>query len=143
MINSVVLVGRLTRNPELRKTQNNASVASFTVAVDNAVRSQDGQKTTSFINCVAWNALADNIVKFTKKGSLIGVEGLLNQRSYKNNSRANVQVVEVICTNVEFLTPKGSGDNAGASANAGSNEEGSMDEETNTIGDVTQDDLPF
>ena len=80
MINRVVIVGRLTRNPELRKTTNNISVASFTVAVDNRMKAADGSKTTSFINCVAWNGLADTLVKFTKKGSLIGVDGRLSQR---------------------------------------------------------------
>ncbi|MEG0034126.1 MAG: single-stranded DNA-binding protein [Bacilli bacterium] len=106
MINRVVLVGRLSRNPEKRTTANNNSVVSFSVAVDNMTKGADGQKTTSFIPCVAWNGLADNIAKYTKKGSLVGVEGRIVQRSYKNNSGVNVQVVEIIAENVQFLSPK-------------------------------------
>jgi single-strand DNA-binding protein len=141
MINRVVLVGRLTRNPELRKTQSNSSVASFTLAVDNRQRSVDGQRTTSFINCVAWNALADNIVKFTKKGSLVGVDGRLNQRSYKNNSGVNVQVVEVICENVEFLSSRGSETPVQGATAPNTSED--QDTSSDDSGDVTQDDLPF
>lgn len=140
MINRVVLVGRLARDPELRKTQNNVSVVSFTVAVDNRMKSVDGQKTTSFIPCVAWNATADNVANYTKKGSLVGVDGRINQRSYKNNAGVNVQVVEVIADSVQFLGPK---DNTSSSRRASEQIE-DIQAEDNQIGDVsTEDDLPF
>ena len=106
MINRVVLVGRLTRDPELRKTINSA-VASFTIAVDNRLKGPNGEKTTSFIPCVAWNQQAENTVKFVRKGSLVGVEGRLNQRTYDSKDGRKVQIIEVICDSVQFLEPKG------------------------------------
>ena len=83
MINRVVLVGRLTRDPELRKTTTGTSVASFTLAVDNRLKDANGQYTTSFIPCVVWKEQAENCVRFIHKGSLVGVEGRLNQRNYE------------------------------------------------------------
>ena len=106
MINWVVLVGRLTKDPELRKTESGTSVASFTLALDNRLKDKDGNKTTSFINCVVWKEQAENCVRYIHKGSLVGIEGRLNQRSYLNKEGKNVQVIEVICDSVQFLEPK-------------------------------------
>ena len=106
MINRVVLVGRLTRDPELRRTGSGTAVASFTVAVDNRTKDANGNKTTSFIPCTIWNQQAENVVRFVKKGSLVGVEGRLNQRSYQNKEGKNVQVIEIICDSVQFLERK-------------------------------------
>ncbi len=107
MINRVVLVGRLVRDPELRRTaQNNTSVVSFTVAVDNRTKSPSGEKTTSFIPCIAWRETADLVSKFTHKGSLVGVDGRLTQRTYTNKEGRNVSVFEVVCDSVQFLEPK-------------------------------------
>ena len=106
MINRVVLVGRLTRDAELRKTTNGTSVASFTLAVDNRLTDKEGNKTASFIPCTIWNQQAENVVRFTHKGSLVGVEGRLNQRTYTNTEGKNVQVIEVVCDSVQFLEPK-------------------------------------
>lgn len=106
MINRVVLVGRLSKNPDLRKTPNNASVVSFTVAVDDRTKDAKGERTTSFIPCVCWNAIADNVAKYTKKGSLVGVEGRINQRTYKRADGTTAQVIEVIADSVQFLGPK-------------------------------------
>lgn len=109
MINRVVLVGRMTKDAELRKTANGTSVASFTVALDNRVKGPNGEKTTSFIPCTIWNQQAENVVRFVHKGSLVGVEGRLNQRSYQNKDGKNVQVIEVICDSVQFLERKEDG----------------------------------
>ncbi len=109
MINSVVLVGRLVRDPELRRTTNGAAVASFTVAVDNQVKDANGNRTASFIPCTVWNVAAENVTKYAHKGSLVGVTGRLNQRSYENKDGKTVNVVEVICERVQFLEPKGNG----------------------------------
>lgn len=106
MINRVVLVGRLTRDPELRKTTTGTSVASFTLAVDNRIKDANGQYTTSFIPCVVWKEQAENCVRFIHKGSLVGVEGRLNQRNYDNQEGKKVQVIEVVCDSVQFLEPK-------------------------------------
>lgn len=110
MINRVVLVGRLTRDPELRKTNSGSSVASFTVAIDNRVKNPDGTKSTSFIPCTCWNQTADTVSKFTRKGSLVGVEGRLNQRSYQKQDGTKASVLEVICDSVQFLEPKAAGE---------------------------------
>lgn len=107
MINRVVLVGRLTRDPELRRTTNETAVASFTIAVDNRMKGPDGQKTASFIPCTVWGASADNTAKYTRKGSLVGVEGRLNQRSYDRRDGTKVTILEVVCDAVQFLEPKG------------------------------------
>lgn len=106
MINRVVLVGRLTRDPELRKTTTGTSVASFSLAVDNRLKDENGNKTTSFIPCVVWKEQAENCVRFIHKGSLVGVEGRLNHRTYDNQEGKKVQVIEVVCDSVQFLEPK-------------------------------------
>ena len=79
MINRVVLVGRLTRDPELRRTQNGAAVTSFTVAVDNRF-SRDQENSASFINIVCWNQTAEFVAQYIKKGNLVGVDGRLQDR---------------------------------------------------------------
>ena len=104
-INRVVLIGRLTRDPELRKTQSGTSVCSFTLAV-NRRQNQDGTQDADFINCVAWNKLADNIQLYQKKGNQLGAEGRINTRSYDNQQGQKVYVTEVIAENVQFLTPR-------------------------------------
>lgn len=104
-INRVVLIGRLTRDPELRKTQNGTSVCSFTLAV-NRRQNQDGTQEADFINCVAWNKLADNIQLYQKKGNQLGIEGRINTRSYDNQQGQKVYVTEVVAENVQFLTPR-------------------------------------
>lgn len=142
MINRVVLVGRLARNPELRKTPNNASVVSFTVALDNRTKDVNGERTTSFIPCVCWNALADNVQKYTKKGSLVGVEGRLNQRTYKRTDGSTVSVVEVIADNVQFLGPK-SDSNVASIENEVKTTELNFDNNESASIDITEDDLPF
>lgn len=140
MINRVVIVGRLVRDPELRKTASEKSVVAFTVALDNLAR-VNGEKTTSFIPCTAWNNTAENVAKFMRKGSLIGVDGHLNQRSYTANDGRKVSVVEVIADSVQFLEKK-SGDNTGVSAEPRTQTRSSDDEPVEGI-DASDDDLPF
>lgn len=145
MINRVVLVGRLTRDPELRKTPNGASVASFTVAIDNR-RGPNGEKTTSFIPCVVWNQQAENAYKFIHKGSLVGVDGRLNQRSYDTKDGRKAYVIEVICDSVQFLEPKSSSLNKeeidyGYSPDTEANN--ALEERQTSSIDVNDDDLPF
>ena len=144
MINRVVLVGRLTRDPELRKTINSA-VASFTIAVDNRLKGPNGEKTTSFIPCVAWNQQAENTVKYVRKGSLVGVEGRLNQRTYDSKDGRKVQIIEVICDSVQFLEPKGTNslqnDNNGFVPDYVPDD---VEERKNVSSiDIADDDLPF
>ena len=103
MINRVVLVGRLTRDPELRKTNSGNSVCSFTVAVDNRQKNPDGSKSTSFIPCTVFAQGADTVGKYARKGLLVGVEGRLNQRSFVRQDGSKGSVIEIICDSVQFL----------------------------------------
>ena len=137
MINRVIIVGRLVRDPELRKTPNDSSVVTFTVAVDNRPKS-NGERTTSFLPCTAWNATANNVAKYTKKGSLVGVDGRLNQRQYQARDGHNVNVVEIIADSVQFLDKKGDTPSNGGSMSSGYQ----PDEPVESI-DTTDDQLPF
>lgn len=103
MINRVVLVGRMTRDPELRRTQQGDAVTSFTLAVNRNFTSRDGQQQADFINCVVWRKPAENVERYCSKGSLVGVEGRIQTRSYDNSQGQKVYVVEVICDSVQFL----------------------------------------
>ena len=144
MINRVVLVGRLTRDPELRKTTSGMSVASFTVAVDNRTKGPNGEKTTSFIPCTVWNQQAENTSKFVHKGSLVGVEGRLNQRSYDSKDGRKVTVIEVICDSVQFLESKNSSqarEDSGYSPDLIPNDD--IEAKNTSSIDVADDDLPF
>lgn len=102
MINKVILVGRITRDIELRKTPNGASVVSFTVACNRRSR-QEGQPDADFINCVAWNRTADLMAQYLHKGALIGVEGRIQTRNYDDRDGKRVYVIEVIAESVQFL----------------------------------------
>lgn len=112
MINRVVLVGRLTRNPELKRTNQGDAVTSFTIAVNRNYSAKDGQELADFITCVAWRKMAENVYKYCNKGNLIGVEGKLQSRSYENNQNQKVFVVEVFCDAVRFLESKTKKDSA-------------------------------
>ena len=103
MINRVVLVGRMTRDPELRRTPQGDAVTSFTLAVNRNFTSRDGQQRADFINCVVWRKSAENVERYCSKGSLVGVEGRIQTRSYDNTQGQKVYVVEVICDSVQFL----------------------------------------
>ena len=103
MINRVVIVGRLTRDPELRRTGAGNPVCTFTVALDNRLKNPDGTKSTSFIPCVVFSASAETVSKFARKGMLVGIEGRLNQRSYQKADGSKASVIEVLCDSVQFL----------------------------------------
>ena len=103
MINNVTVVGRLTRAVDLRYTSNGTAYASFTLAVDRDFKNQNGEKETDFINCVMWRKPAENLANYTKKGSLIGVEGRIQTRNYENEQGKRVYVTEVLAEKFSFL----------------------------------------
>lgn len=138
MMNRVILVGRLTRDPELRRTTAGKAVTSFSIAIDNR-GTREGEKTTSFFNVVCWNQTAENVAKYTHKGSLVGVDGRLQQRSYEKNGVKNT-IVEIVAESVQFLEPKGT---EYASADAGRSGFVSDDPYEGEGIDTTSDDLPF
>ena len=106
MVNRVVLVGRLVKDPELRKTNSDVSFATFTLAVDNRVREQDGTRGTIFIDCRVFRDQAENMVKFTRKGSMVAVDGSLNQRNFERRDGTKGKAIEIIVDSVTFLEPK-------------------------------------
>lgn len=108
MINRVVLTGRLTKDPEFRVTTSGVSVATFTLAVNRMFTNDQGEKQADFINCVTFRKQAENVNNFLSKGSLVGVDGRLQSRSYDNQQGQRVYVTEVICDSVQFLEPKNS-----------------------------------
>ncbi len=141
-LNRVVLVGRLTRDPELKRTTSGASVTSFTVAIDN-MTSKGGEKTTSFIPCTCWNKTAENVAKYCGKGSMVGVDGRLNQRSYEDKSGAKRSIIEVVAESVQFLEKKGSNEDVAESYQPADNGTGSEQSVAHEGIDSSDDDLPF
>jgi single-strand DNA-binding protein len=106
MLNVVILIGRMTADPELRYTANGNATCTFTIAVDRGFKSQDGEKQTDFLNVVCWRQLAENVAQYTGKGSLVAVEGRLQARTYENQEGQKRKVVEVVANTVKFLDKK-------------------------------------
>ena len=96
MLNSVCLVGRTTKDPELRYTPSNVAVATFSLAVNRNFKDANGERETDFINCVIWRQQAENLANWAKKGALIGITGRIQTRSYENQQGQRVYVTEVV-----------------------------------------------
>lgn len=107
MINRVVLVGRLTKDPELRYTPSGVPMARFTIAVNRTFTGQSGEREADFIGCIAWRKQAENLANFMKKGSLIGVEGRIQTGSFEGQDGKRVYTTDVIADAVQFLEPRG------------------------------------
>lgn len=135
MINRTVLTGRLTRDPELKSTSSGISVTQFTLAVNRQYTNQDGSRSADFISCVAWRKTAENINKFFKKGSLIGIDGRLQSRSYDDKNGYKVYVTEVVVDNFSFLTSK---NDKQRGSQAAQDPFAAGDEVT-----ISEDDIPF
>ena len=116
MLNRIVLIGRLTKNPELRFTQSGKAVCSFTLAVDRPFTNQEGNREADFINIVVWNKPAENCAQYLAKGKLTAVDGRLQIRSYEGNDGQRRYVTEVIADNVRFLPTGNSSDRSSAEA---------------------------
>lgn len=106
MINQVTLVGRLTKDPELRVTQEGAHVAHVILAVNRHYRNQNGEIDADFVQCALWNKSADNTVQYCRKGSVVGITGRLQTRNYENKEGKRVYVTEVVAESIRFLGPK-------------------------------------
>ena len=105
-MNKVILIGRLTKDPELKKTNSGLSYVQFNLAVNRNYTSKSGEKQADFINCVAWRTQADNLVKYIKKGGLIGIEGEIQTRTYDDKNGTKKYITEVLCNSIEFLESK-------------------------------------
>ncbi len=147
MINRVVLVGRLTKTPELKTTTSGLSVLTFTLAFDNKTKGADGQKTSSFINCTAWRQQAEFIAKYCEKGTQIGVDGSLQERRYQRRDGSNASTIEVVVDSVTLLNSKNQGTTnsqpVNQSATAYVPDEMPSDDLLSDEGDLADDDLPF
>lgn len=106
MINNVVLVGRLTRDPDLRYTSSGVAVATFSLAVNRNFTSQNGERETDFINCVIWRKPAETLANYARKGTLIGLTGRIQTRNYENQQGQRVYVTEVVVNNFHLLEPR-------------------------------------
>ena len=107
MINNVTLVGRMTRDAELRYTPQNQAVATFTLAVNRNFKNTNGDREADFINCVIWRQQAENLANWAKKGALIGITGRIQTRRYENQQGQRVYVTEVVAESFQLLeSPK-------------------------------------
>ena len=143
MINRVVLVGRITRDPELKATASGVSVVTFTLAVNRNFADQSGERQADFIQCVAWRYQAENLAKYIRKGALLGVEGRIQTRTYETDQGTRY-ITEVQCDTVQFLESRST------SAPAQNDSFGSSfkDDAQNELYDTSMalasdDDLPF
>ncbi|CAM3757725.1 MULTISPECIES: single-stranded DNA-binding protein [Paenibacillus] len=160
MLNRVILIGRLTRDPELRYTPSGVAVTQFTLAVDRPFTAQGGEREADFIPIVTWRQLAETCANYLRKGRLTAVEGRIQVRNYENNEGKRVYVTEVIADNVRFLesnrdnnggaapreeSPFGGGGSGGGNrSNSGysRNNQDPFSDEGKPI-DISDDDLPF
>ncbi|PYE48742.1 single-stranded DNA-binding protein [Paenibacillus barcinonensis] len=160
MLNRVILIGRLTRDPELRYTPAGVAVTQFTLAVDRPFTSQGGEREADFIPVVTWRQLAETCANYLRKGRLAAVEGRIQVRNYENNEGKRVYVTEVIADNVRFLESAnrdggggggqpmreepsyGGGGRASNNNAARSNNQDPFSDDGKPI-DISDDDLPF
>lgn len=143
MINRVILVGRLTKDPEYRQTPNGASVATFTLAVNRPFTNSQGEREADFINVVVFRRQAENVNNYLSKGSLAGVDGRIQSRSYDNKEGRRVFVTEVVADSVQFMDSKGSNQqNSQPQQQRGQASVGNNPFSNNNA-DVDDDDLPF
>ena len=155
MINNVVLVGRLTRDPELRFTSNGSAVATFNLAVNRNFTNQSGEREADFVNCVIWRKPAETLANYAKKGTLIGVVGRIQTRNYENQQGQRVYVTEVVCDNFQLLESKKDNNQNNQQSNQSFQQDSmpGMDKRgfnnaTDPFGqssqiDISNDDLPF
>lgn len=147
MINNTILVGRMTANPNLKYTGNGTAVATFTLAVERNFSGANGERATDFLSCVVWRKQAETLANYTRKGSLIGVQGRLQSRTYDNQQGQKVYVTEVVVEEFQFLESKSKAENT--SSNSTSNQQSATNNQpdpfSNLSGDVdiNDDDLPF
>lgn len=156
MINNVVLVGRLTKDPDLRYTANGAAVASFSLAVNRNFTNQSGEREADFINCVIWRKPAETLANYARKGTLIGVTGRIQTRNYENQEGKRVYVTEVAAENFQLLERRDANNSGtGGQTGKGTNSQEYGQKATQDFPqpkndpfgsssiDISDDDLPF
>ena len=143
MINRVVLVGRLTKDPEYRQTPNGVSVATFTLAVNRPFTNSQGEREADFINVVVFRRQAENVNNYLSKGSLAGVDGRIQSRSYENKEGQRVFVTEVVADSVQFMDNKSSNQQNNQPQQQRGQAPAGNNPFSNNNADVDDDDLPF
>ena len=147
MINRVILIGRLTKDPELKYTSSGAAVGSFNLAVNRQFTNANGDREADFINCVIWRKQAENFANFTHKGSLVGIDGRLQTRNYENKQGQRIYVTEVVVDNFSLLEKRASDNSNANQTQAGSNQTQSKPTDpfagNRRAIDINDDDLPF
>lgn len=153
MINRVVLVGRMTKDPELKYTQSGIAVCRFTLACNRPFKSGEGEQQADFINCVTWRKQAENTANFLRKGSLTGIEGRIQTSSFDGQDGKRVFMTEVVADSVQFLEPKSNRSEQTNSSYQAPQQSGQSQQQYsqpandpfNNSGpvEVTDDDLPF
>ena len=157
-MNKVFLIGRLTRDPELRYTGNNTAVASFSIAVNRNFTNQSGEREADFINIVVWRKQAENVKNYLTQGSQVAIDGRIQTRSYDDADGKKRYVTEVVADNVEFLGSKASSQQGGNSSSSneeptpydfGGSEQTTTAVDSNPFADfgssieISDDELPF
>lgn len=150
MINRVVLVGRITRDPELQQTSQGISYVRFSLACDRPFKNQSGEKTTDFINCIAWRSQADFLKNYVKKGYMVGVEGRIQVSTYQDQNGNSRQVFDIFAENVANLETKRENNGfqpqppfeSGFQPNVSNDYNRPLEEPSNEF-EVSDDDLPF
>ena len=143
MINNVTLVGRLTKDPDLRYTSSGKGVAGFTLAVNRRFTNQAGQREADYIQCVIWGKSAETLANYAKKGSLIGIVGRLQSRSYENNEQQRIYVTEVVVESFQFLESKSANEQRQNNQNNNQQNDNSDPNFEGAAIDISDDDLPF
>ncbi|CCW39602.1 TPA: single-stranded DNA-binding protein [Streptococcus agalactiae] len=138
MINNIVLVGRMTKDAELRYTPSNQAVATFSLAVNRNFKNQSGEREADFINCVIWRQQAENLANWAKKGALVGITGRIQTRNYENQQGQRVYVTEVVAESFQLLESR----NSQQQTNQNGNSSNSYFGNANKM-DISDDDLPF
>ena len=116
-MNRAILIGRLTRDPELRTTPTGRNVCQFAIAVNRTYTSANGEREADFINCVVWDKQAENLCRYQKKGNQIAVEGRIQTRNYDDNNGRKVYVTEILANSISFLDSKGTSTSGGICLN--------------------------
>lgn len=161
-MNKALLIGRLTRDPELRSTSTGRNVCQFSIAVNRNFTNANGEREADFINCVVWDKQAENLVKYQKKGNQIAVDGRVQTRNYEDKDGKRVYVTEILANNISFLDSKGTNtssndfnslpeppreDSVSSSSNMNNMETVSVDKDPfEAFGDsieISDNDLPF
>ena len=143
MLNNVSLVGRLTKDVDLRYTPSNVAVATFTLAVNRTFKNENGDREADFINCVMWRQQAENLANWAKKGALIGITGRIQTRSYDNQQGQRVYVTEVVAEQFQLLESKGQQGNQTQQRQAQQQTPDFSRSATTNPLDITEDMLPF